>query len=87
MDKENIGYYESNIHTSKNKDSVYVMKYASQQKLIDKLQKENQKQKEIIKKIKEWEQNHTILVYTKKAPRQLVGIYELLHLLYDDEEE
>lgn len=31
------------------------------------LKKQNQKCKEVINKIKEWEQNHTILVYTKKC--------------------
>lgn len=59
-------------------------------KLIDemkKLEKENQKYKEVINKIKEWEQNHTILVYTKNAPRKLVGTHELLHILYDKEVE
>lgn len=65
----------------------YKFEYENNQKVIKELFKENQKQKEIIDKIKEWEQNHTILVYTKKAPRQLVGIYELLHLLYDEEVE
>ena len=35
------GYYQSNIKTSRNEDSVYAMKYASQQILIDKLEEEN----------------------------------------------
>lgn len=35
-------YYQSNIKTSRDEDSVYVMKYANQQKLIDKLQEENE---------------------------------------------
>ena len=47
MNKENILYYQSNIKTSRNEDSVYAMKYASQQMLIDKLQQENQQLKEI----------------------------------------
>lgn len=51
------------------------------------LQEQNQKYKEVINKIKEWEQNHTILVYTKNAPRKLVGTHELLHILYDKEVE
>lgn len=38
MKIESIGYYESDIHTSRNVDSVYAMKYASQQMQIDKLQ-------------------------------------------------
>lgn len=37
MDKENILYYQSNIKTSRDEDSVYAMKYANQQMLIDKL--------------------------------------------------
>lgn len=51
------------------------------------LQEQNQKYKEVINKIKEWEQNHTILVYTKNAPRKLVGTHELLHILYDKKVE
>ena len=51
MDKENILYYQSNIKTSRNEDSVYAMKYASQQMLIDKLEQQCKKQKEIINKI------------------------------------
>ena len=51
MDKENILYYQSNIKTSRNEDSVYAMKYASQQMLIDKLEQENQKYKEVIDRV------------------------------------
>ena len=54
---------------------------------IKKILEQNQKYKEVINKIKEWEQNHTILVYTKNAPRKLVGTHELLHILYDKEVE
>lgn len=50
MDKENILYYQSNIKTSRNEDSVYAMKYASQQMLIDKLEQQCKKQKEAIDK-------------------------------------
>lgn len=45
MNKEVIGYYQSNIKTSRNEDSVYAMKYASQQMLINELQQENEKLK------------------------------------------
>ena len=51
MDKENILYYQSNIKTSRNEDSVYAMKYANQQMLIDKLEQQCKKQKEVINKI------------------------------------
>lgn len=51
MDKENILYYQSNIKTSRNEDSVYAMKYASQQMLIDKLEQQVKKQKEVIDKL------------------------------------
>ena len=51
MDKENILYYQSNIKTSRNEDSVYAMKYASQQMLIDKLEQQCKKQKEAIDKL------------------------------------
>ena len=50
MDKENILYYQSNIKTSRDEDSVYAMKYASQQMLIDKLEQQCKKQKEVIDK-------------------------------------
>ena len=42
------GYYQSNIKTSRNEDSVYAMKYASQQILIEQLQQENKQLKERI---------------------------------------
>lgn len=54
MDKENILYYQSNIKTSRNEDSVYAMKYANQQMLIDKLQQENKQLKEVIDKAREY---------------------------------
>lgn len=54
MDKENILYYQSNIKTSRDKDSVYAMKYANQQMLIDKLEQQCKKQKEVIDRIKEF---------------------------------
>ena len=53
MDKENILYYQSNIKTSRNEDSVYAMKYANQQMLIDKLEQQCKKQKEVIDDCKE----------------------------------
>ena len=43
---ENNMYYQTGIKTSRNEDSVYAMKYASQQMMIDKLQEENQQLKE-----------------------------------------
>lgn len=43
---ENNMYYQTGIKTSRNEGSVYAMKYASQQMMIDKLQKENQQLKE-----------------------------------------
>lgn len=58
MAKENILYYQSNIKTSRNKDSVYAMKYASQQMLIDKLEQQCKKQKEVIDKIYESIKQH-----------------------------
>ena len=50
MDKDNILYYQSNIKTSRDEDSVYAMKYANQQMLIDKLEQQCKKQKEVIDK-------------------------------------
>ena len=63
MSKENIGYYESDIHTSRNEDSVYTMTYASQQMLIEKLQQENQKLK---KQLEVGEQQYNDLVEEKE---------------------
>lgn len=58
---ENNMYYQTGIKTSRNEDSVYAMKYASQQMMIDKLQKENQqlkkqlqKKEDIINKIEDY---------------------------------
>lgn len=45
------GYYQSNIKTSRNEDSVYAMKYASQQMLIDDLQQRINKATEYNKQI------------------------------------
>lgn len=57
------GYYQSNIKTSRNEDSVYAMKYASQQILIDKLEEENKSlqsqlkaKEEVIKEAREYNQ-------------------------------
>lgn len=54
------GYYQSNIKTSRNEDSVYAMKYASQQILIDKLEEKNKSlqsqlkaKEEVIKEVRE----------------------------------
>lgn len=45
MSREFIGYYQSDIRTSRKENSDYAMAYTSQQALIDKLQQENQKLK------------------------------------------
>lgn len=58
MTKEIIGYYQSNIRTSRDENSVYAMTYANQQLLIDKLQQENQKYKEAIDKAVEYIEKH-----------------------------
>ena len=50
MSREFIGYYQSDIRTSRKENSDYDMTYTSQQALIDKLQQENQKYKEVIDK-------------------------------------
>lgn len=52
--REINGYYEPNIKTSRNEDSVYAMKYASQQMLINKLQQENKQLKNNWNKLKEY---------------------------------
>lgn len=48
----NNNYYQSDIKTSRQEDSIYAMRYASQQMLIDKLQQkleayENMRKEEI----------------------------------------
>ena len=60
MNKENILYYQSNIKTSRDEDSVYAMKYANQQMLIDKLEQQCKKQKEVIDKINNYIDNYDI---------------------------
>lgn len=68
MDKENILYYQTNIKTSRNEDSVYAIKYASQQMLIDKLEQQVKKQKEVIDKaIKYIEENTCWELRTSKV--------------------
>lgn len=57
MNKENIGYYESNIQTSRNaenikdarKDGVVAIKLWSLEKQIEDLQKENEQLKKTVK--------------------------------------
>ena len=61
MDKENILYYQSNIKTSRDEDRVYAMKYANQQMLIDKLEQQCKKQKEIINKAIEYINENLII--------------------------
>lgn len=58
MSREFIGYYQSDIRTSRKENSVYAMTYANQQLLIDKLQQENQKYKEVIDKAVEYIEKH-----------------------------
>ncbi len=77
MDKENILYYQSNIKTSRNEDSVYAMKYASQQMLIDKLEQQCKKQKEVIDKIKEY-------IKERFYFNEETGEYSLLHTFDKD---
>ena len=72
---ENNMYYHTGIKTSRNEDSVYAMKYASQQMMIDKLQKENQQLKEQL------EQRYNII---NKA-REILGQYR--HYTVSDEKQ
>ena len=72
---ENNMYYQTGIKTSRNEDSVYAMKYASQQMMIDKLQKENQQLKEQL------EQRYNII---NKA-REILGQYR--HYTVSDEKQ
>ena len=67
MDKENILYYQSNIKTSRNEDSVYAMKYANQQMLIDKLEQQCKKQKEVIDKVIEKTNDYKIYCRKEKG--------------------
>ena len=53
-DKIVNGYYQSNIKTSRNEDSVYAMKYASQQMIIDKLQNNWNELKEWLEQIQDY---------------------------------
>ena len=77
MDKENILYYQSNIKTSRNEDSVYAMKYASQQMLIDKLEQQCKKQKEVIDKMNKLLQQEQDAM-TTKFHYDIVGLINAL---------
>ena len=77
MDKKNLGYYESNIKTSRDNDSVYAMKYASQQILIDKLQQENQKLKNQQKEFIQWLESE--ISFIKNTYSQINGDYMMMN--------
>lgn len=65
MSREFIGYYQSDIRTSRKENSDYAMAYTSQQALIDKLQQENQKLRNIIDKIKNALEKEKCFVHSK----------------------
>lgn len=68
MAKETVGYYQSNIRTSRDEDSVYAMTYANQQLFIDKLQQENQ---ELKKQLEEKEnQQKEFIEYLKNKEKE-----------------
>ena len=77
MDKENILYYQSNIKTSRDEDSVYAMKYANQQMLIDKLEQQCKKQKEVIDKMNKLLQQEQDAM-TTKFHYDIVGLINAL---------
>lgn len=79
MDKENILYYQSNIKTSKNEDSVYAMKYASQQVLIDNLEQQCKKQKEAIDKVINLIVKETKSMPTNGCKIRLIEILDILN--------
>ena len=74
MNEDNIvnGYYQSNIKTSRNEHSVYAMKYASQQMMINKLQEENQQLKEENEKLKlqNFNLREDIMIQKKSFPNK-----------------
>ena len=87
MAKETVGYYQSNIRTSRNEDSVYAMTYANQQLLIDKLQQENQKLKKQLEncycnrtdcssRIKDSKQYDSLVQKTEKQQKELIEYLE-----------
>ena len=84
MDKENILYYQSNIKTSRDEDSVYAMKYANQQMLIDKLEQQCKKQKEVIDRAINY-----IVKETKSMPMNgcKIRLIELLDILEEGKNE
>lgn len=42
---------------------------------------ENEQLKGVLKSLREFINNHTILLYTKEAPRQLIGTIKLLEII------
>ncbi len=82
---ENNMYYQTGIKTSRNEDSVYAMKYASQQMMIDKLQKENEQLK------KELEQSNAVADTNKELAesfhKENERLKSLLKCDYEDNQE
>ena len=87
MAKETVGYYQSNIRTSRDEDSVYAMTYANQQLFIDKLQQENQKLKKQLEncycnrtdcssRIKDSKQYDSLVQKTEKQQKELIEYLE-----------
>ncbi len=79
MNEEKIinGYYQSNIKTSRNEHSVYAMKYASQQMIINKLQQENSQLKERIDKAIECIEKQKTKMYKN---RNKIALFVLMKL-------
>lgn len=73
------GYYQSNIKTSRNEDSVYAMKYASQQILIDKLEEENKSLQSQLKAKEEAEKEFIKLLEYKWNESQDIWFIKLLN--------
>ena len=78
MNKENILYYQSNIKTSRDEDSVYAMKYANQQMLIDKLEQQCKKQKEVIDRAINYIVKETKSMPTNGCKIRLIEILDIL---------
>lgn len=71
-------YYQSNIKTSRQEDGVYAMRYASQQMLIDKLQKKLEEYENMRKEAIEYMKEFTFERLLVQEDRKLIMYNENL---------
>ena len=79
---KNVDYYQSDIKTLRDEDSVYAMKYASRQMEIDKLKDERDLYKEVIEEVREYAKRFDIERLHETCEHNLAEVLEdLLQIL------